>query len=301
MRLKHVIGGGAVGLATVSMLTVGALSAAAAPVTDPLGPGASGTTAHGVDWSSSRAITTSGSVTNGFALNSGDSATLRFGEPVDLTFDVVSLQSSGPTDSECVTLPAGIVLVQRSSLHVWDAATRTVCSAPSNAVNNPGAETATSQFRMDGVSSFTTSAAGTNTTRGRGISDLRVTVDREEALLVDDSDSTTMGTPVTVGIDTNDTIPAGSTGWNVDTTTARGGTVVDNGDGSVTYTPPAGFTGTDTFTYRVTGPDGVEHEATVTITVTEEEEPPVPMISPAFALAGLAGTGLLAAVRRRRA
>ncbi|WP_169736395.1 Ig-like domain-containing protein, partial [Promicromonospora kroppenstedtii] len=107
----------------------------------------------------------------------------------------------------------------------------------------------------------------------------------EPAVLVDDSASTPADTPVTVDIDENDTIPEGSTGWDVDTTTAEGGTVVDNGDGTVTYTPPAGFTGTDTFTYRVTGPDGVEVEATVTVTVTEDPEPPVPAIS-------LAGTAL---------
>jgi hypothetical protein len=91
-------------------------------------------------------------------------------------------------------------------------------------------------------------------------------------------------------------LPAGE----VDTTTTAGGVVVDNGDGTITYTPPTGFTGTDTFTYRVTGPDGVEVEATVTITVTEEEEPAVPMIAPVFAIAGLLGGGTLLSRRRPR-
>ncbi|MFI2363962.1 Ig-like domain-containing protein [Promicromonospora sp. NPDC019610] len=121
-----------------------------------------------------------------------------------------------------------------------------------------------------------------------------------EVVLVDDSDSTTADTPVDVDIQGNDTIPDDATGWGVDTTTAEGGRVTDNGDGTVTYTPPAGFLGTDTFTYRVTGPDGVEHEATVTITVTDDDEPPVPMVAPGLAVAGLLGTGLLGAVRRRR-
>lgn len=120
-------------------------------------------------------------------------------------------------------------------------------------------------------------------------------------VLVDDSDSTVMDTPVTVDVQANDTIPEGSTGWVVDTTTTEGGTVVDNGDGTVTYTPPAVLAGTDTFTYRVTGPDGVEHEATVTITVTEDDEPPVPLITPATAVGTLLGAGLLTAVRRRMA
>jgi hypothetical protein len=122
-----------------------------------------------------------------------------------------------------------------------------------------------------------------------------------EVVLVDDSDSTVMDTPVTVDVQANDTIPDGSTGWEIDTTTTEGGAVVDNGDGTVTYTPPAGFVGTDTFTYRVTGPDGVEHEATVTITVTEDDEPPVPMVAPGMAAVTLLGASLLTAVRRRRA
>ena len=44
------------------------------------------------------------------------------------------------------------------------------------------------------------------------------------------------------------------------------GTVVDNGDGTLTYTPNAGHSGADTFTYTVT--DGTDTDtATVTVTV----------------------------------
>lgn len=54
----------------------------------------------------------------------------------------------------------------------------------------------------------------------------------------------------------------------------NGGTVVINNDGSFTYTPPPGFTGTDDFTYTMTdsnpvgGPVPVSDMATVTIAVT---------------------------------
>ncbi|WP_170337390.1 tandem-95 repeat protein, partial [Ruegeria arenilitoris] len=45
------------------------------------------------------------------------------------------------------------------------------------------------------------------------------------------------------------------------------GTVADNGDGTLTYTPNAGFTGADSFTYTIT--DGTDTDtATVTVTVT---------------------------------
>ncbi|WP_148871268.1 Ig-like domain-containing protein, partial [Tenacibaculum adriaticum] len=58
---------------------------------------------------------------------------------------------------------------------------------------------------------------------------------------------------------------------------AANGNVLINGDGTVTYTPNVGFTGTDTFTYVVTvkNPDGSEttETATVTVTVTDEGTP----------------------------
>ena len=48
---------------------------------------------------------------------------------------------------------------------------------------------------------------------------------------------------------------------------AQGGDVVVNADGSFTYDPPAGFEGADTFTYNVTDAAGLTDTATVTLTV----------------------------------
>ncbi|MFO0823962.1 MAG: choice-of-anchor M domain-containing protein [Gemmataceae bacterium] len=48
-------------------------------------------------------------------------------------------------------------------------------------------------------------------------------------------------------------------------TTTTKGTLLLNANGTFTYTPGAGFTGTDSFTYRTTGPDGSD-VATATIT-----------------------------------
>lgn len=46
------------------------------------------------------------------------------------------------------------------------------------------------------------------------------------------------------------------------------GTLVDNGDGTLTYTPTAGYDGTDSFTYTVTDGD-LTDTATVTLTVND--------------------------------
>ena len=53
------------------------------------------------------------------------------------------------------------------------------------------------------------------------------------------------------------------------------GTVTLNADGSFTYTPNAGYNGSDSFTYTTTGLFGVTGTATVNIAVTPVNDPPV--------------------------
>ncbi|MEG4409167.1 cadherin-like domain-containing protein, partial [Microcoleus sp. MON2_D5] len=51
------------------------------------------------------------------------------------------------------------------------------------------------------------------------------------------------------------------------------GSIALNNDGSFTYTPNAGFSGTDTFTYTVS--DGIVNSAPATVTVSVNNNPPV--------------------------
>ncbi|MEW9922552.1 Ig-like domain-containing protein, partial [Marimonas sp. MJW-29] len=53
------------------------------------------------------------------------------------------------------------------------------------------------------------------------------------------------------------------------------GTVVINGDGTVTYTPDADFNGTDSFTYTVSDGKGGTDTATVTVNVGVINDAPV--------------------------
>ncbi|WP_139984516.1 ThuA domain-containing protein [Nocardioides litoris] len=80
----------------------------------------------------------------------------------------------------------------------------------------------------------------------------------------DDSATTTTGTPVDVDVLANDTDPDGDD-LTVDSATdpAHGTTAVGT-DGTVRYTPDAGWTGTDTFTYTV-GDGELTDTATVTV------------------------------------
>jgi hypothetical protein len=86
-----------------------------------------------------------------------------------------------------------------------------------------------------------------------------------------DSYTTQQGQPLIAaapGVLTNDTAPSGNPLSAAKITDPANGTLTLNSNGSFTYTPNAGFSGSDSFTYRAS--DGVlnSNTATVSITVT---------------------------------
>jgi len=91
-------------------------------------------------------------------------------------------------------------------------------------------------------------------------------------LASDDSAATNVDEPVTVGPLVNDIDPEDDL-LSIDETTgiitppASGGTAVVQPDGTIEYTPGAGFTGTDTFEYEVCDPSGECDTAIVSIDV----------------------------------
>jgi Tol biopolymer transport system component len=90
----------------------------------------------------------------------------------------------------------------------------------------------------------------------------------------DDANTTLEGTAVTINVLANDTDADNDALTMSGYTMPQNGSLVDNGDGSFTYTPNAGFVGTDTFTYTISdGRDGTA-AATVTITVNAIVLPP---------------------------
>ncbi|OCX51008.1 hypothetical protein BEL04_20020 [Mucilaginibacter sp. PPCGB 2223] len=72
---------------------------------------------------------------------------------------------------------------------------------------------------------------------------------------VNDADATPVNTPVTTTVKNNDG-PSGI-GTTVTATNGAHGTTAVDANGRVTYTPTAGYTGTDVYTYTLTTPDGV--------------------------------------------
>ncbi|GAA5116469.1 hypothetical protein GCM10023339_25180 [Alloalcanivorax gelatiniphagus] len=86
----------------------------------------------------------------------------------------------------------------------------------------------------------------------------------------DDSATTLQGTPVDVPVLVGDTDPDGDDLSVTEVTEPDNGTAVVNADGTVRYTPDAGFSGSDTFDYTVEDGNDGSDTATVTVTVFED-------------------------------
>ncbi|MEZ5534645.1 MAG: Ig-like domain-containing protein [Thiolinea sp.] len=92
----------------------------------------------------------------------------------------------------------------------------------------------------------------------------------------DDSVATKVDTSVTIDVLSNDSDPDGDVVLikSFDGSSQQGGSITENTDGHLVYTPASGFTGTDTFSYTATDGDGEEDTAVVTITVEDNGTDP---------------------------
>ena len=108
---------------------------------------------------------------------------------------------------------------------------------------------------------------------------------------VDDTSSTDEDTAVDINVISNDTDADRDTlsVTAVTTPTSGGAAIVAGSTTTVTYTPNAGFTGTDTFSYTVS--DGTDTDTgTVNLTVTAVNDPPIAVNRPPVAVNDTAST-----------
>jgi len=133
--------------------------------------------------------------------------------------------------------------------------------------NGNGTVTYTSAAGFTGVDSFKYTVAD-NLGAVSNIATVTVTVSGSVSpIAVNDTATTSVATSVVIGVLANDTV--GGTPTLTIVTPPANGTAAVNANGSVTFTPAAGFAGTVSFTYKVTNAAGTSNTATVTVTVTE--------------------------------
>jgi hypothetical protein len=140
--------------------------------------------------------------------------------------------------------------------------------------NNDGTITYTPDANFNGTDSFTYTIDDGN--GGTDTATVTVTVNpvADPPDAVDDAESTTVDTVVTIDVLANDSDPDGDALAVIDVTAPVNGTaeaVDSDADGvldSVTYTPASDFIGTDSFTYTVSDGNGGTATATVTVDVT---------------------------------
>ena len=85
-----------------------------------------------------------------------------------------------------------------------------------------------------------------------------------------DTLTTSVDVPATVSVLANDTDPDGDALTVTGASTPANGTTVVNANGSITYTPAAGYVGTDSFTYTISDGRGGVGGASVSVTVSEQ-------------------------------
>ncbi len=162
-----------------------------------------------------------------------------------------------------ITAPVG-GLLPNASLTYNAVYTLTQADKDAGVVNNTATVNAKDQFN--------------NTITGTGST---VTTVPTSPVAANDAAETNSGTPVIVSVLTND--DSKSSTFNLTTLEIVGnpmhGTVVANANGTVTYTPTAGYNGTDSFTYRVKDAYGyTTNTATVTITTNLIKELKIPTL-----------------------
>ena len=139
--------------------------------------------------------------------------------------------------------------------------------------NGDGTVTYTPVADWNGVATFSYTVSDGALTDTATVT-VTVTAVNDAPVAVDDSDAISEDGSSTVDVLANDSDVDGDTLTVQSVTQGANGSVVDNGDGTVTYTPEPDWNGADSYTYTIT--DGVLTDtATVTVTVTAVNDAPV--------------------------
>ncbi|MCX7559949.1 Ig-like domain-containing protein [Sulfitobacter sp. F26204] len=144
--------------------------------------------------------------------------------------------------------------------------------------NGDGTVTFTPAPNFNGTATISYTISDGNGGEDSAVHVIEVDPEIEPPVANDDEATTAEDTPVVIDLRGNDSDPDNTldeltiSDLTVD---PEQGTVVDNGDGTVTFTPAPDFNGEATITYTLTDPDGASDDAVATVTVTPVNDAPV--------------------------
>jgi hypothetical protein len=151
-----------------------------------------------------------------------------------------------------------------------NALTAVLVANPTNGIlslNGNGAFTYTPATNFFGTDHFAYKANDGIADSGVATVTINVAAVNDAPVAVNDSAVTTMNTPIVVSVLANDYDVDGGTLAITSFTQGTNGSVANNGNGTLTYTPNFNFTGSDSFTYTITDGQGGTNSATVSLTV----------------------------------
>jgi len=151
--------------------------------------------------------------------------------------------------------------------------------------NGDGTITYTPNLDFNGIDSFVYEICDTIGSCDTATVNISISPIADPPLAVNDSETTTEGIAVIIDVAANDSDPDGNLDPNsANSTCANGssgclgatnGSLIDNGDGTITYTPDLDFNGIDSFVYEICDSGLLCDTATVSITITPVNDPPV--------------------------
>lgn len=136
-------------------------------------------------------------------------------------------------------------------------------------INANGTFTYTPNPNYNGSDSFTYALTDSDGDISIATVSLTVTSVDDLPVAVNDSFTVNQDTNLTGNLATNDTLSQDGGNSFSKVSGPSHGTATVNANGTFTYQPTAGYSGTDSFVYRITDADGDQSTATVTITINE--------------------------------
>ena len=142
-------------------------------------------------------------------------------------------------------------------------------------LNSDGSYTYTPVANFCGTDTFTYKANDGQLDSTSATVTLAVICFNDDPIANDDSDTTNEDTAITVDVLSNDTdVDVGDMLVVASVTQPTDGSVLINGDNTITYTPNSNFNGSDSFTYDMSDGNGGSDTATVTITINPVNDAP---------------------------